>query len=172
MAATHDAGMRELHAKIILAQVRMCVEMDYAQVRVALRDGADAAERDEMLAAEQERDFPGVKDLRGALFNHVERGIGRTERKLKIARVEHGSIFGKVAVLEHRVCLYAERLGAHRRRPEAGPGAEARRGVVGSSEQHDLRIFERTVASYELARLGFHVVYARNGSSSFRMSRT
>ena len=57
-------------------------------------------------------------------------------------------------------------------RPGTRFGPEARRGVVGSSEQHDLRIFERTVASYELVRLGFHVVYARNGSSSFRMSRT
>ena len=46
VATANDARMRELHAEVVVAQVRMCVEMDYVQVRVALRDGADAAERD------------------------------------------------------------------------------------------------------------------------------
>ena len=125
-----------------------------------------------MFASEKERNLAGAKDLRSTRFDHVEGSIWRAKRKLNIARVEYGSIFGKVAVLEHRVCLYAERLRTHRGGSKASPGAEARSGVVRRTEKDDLRIFERTVASYELVRLGFHVVYARNGSSSFRMSRT
>ena len=101
VAAANDTRMRELDTKIVLAQIRMGVEMDYVQVRVALRHGADAAKRDEMLAAKQERDLPGAKDLRGALFDHAEGSVWRTKRKLKIARVEYGSIFGEVAVLKH-----------------------------------------------------------------------
>ena len=93
--------MRELDAKIVLAQVSVRVEMDYMQVRIALRYGADTTKRDEMLAAKQKRNLPGIKNLRGARFDHVEGSIWRAKRKLNIARVEYGSIFGKVAVLQH-----------------------------------------------------------------------
>ena len=54
-----------------------------------------------MLATKQERNLPGVEDIRSSRFDHVEGAVGRTERKLKVSRVEHGRVFGKIVILEH-----------------------------------------------------------------------
>ena len=53
--ATQDTGVRERIAEIVLAQIGVGVEVDDDDIRVLLLDGSERPERDEMLAAKEER---------------------------------------------------------------------------------------------------------------------
>ena len=125
VAAAHDACVGEAHAKVVLTQVGVRVEVDYPQVGMAFRGGADGAERDKMLAAEQERRLPGVEDLRRLRLDHVERAVRRAERQLQVPGVVYKRVRLQVPVLVRRVRLDSEGLRAHGGRPKARPGPEA-----------------------------------------------
>ena len=93
--------------------------MDDAQIRMTLRHGADRAKRDEVFAAEQERNLPRIEDFRSTLLDHFKGAVWCAERKFKVAGVEYARILRDVTVLEHRIRFDAKALRAHRGRPEA-----------------------------------------------------
>ena len=99
--------MRELFAEIVLAQVCVRVEVDYVQLWIFFRSGADGPERDEVFAAEQDGDFPSVQYLVRCLFYRAERRRRVAEGQLNVASVEDFQIF-EVFVLIGAVRLYAE----------------------------------------------------------------
>ena len=156
VAAPQNAGVRERVPEIVLAQIGVRVEVDDDDVRILLLHRAERAERDEVLATEEERTFPVLQDPRGPLLDHLERGLRGAERQLEVARVEDLRVSDEILVLRRRIGLNAEALLPHRGRPEAGARTERRGRIVGRPEEDRIRLAVGLVASDELTGLGSH----------------
>ena len=57
VAAAQHAGMAELCAQIVVPQVGVGIEVDDVQIRVFLHRSPHRAQRDQMLAAQQQREL-------------------------------------------------------------------------------------------------------------------
>ena len=142
-------GVRELFAEIVLAQVCVRVEMDYVQLWIFLRRGADGPERDEVFAAEQGGIFPASSISSAA--SSIARSAGRrvAEWQLYVARVEDFQIFEIFVLIGACTCSMpkdSERIAAG---AEARAGAERGRRVEGRAENYGARLVPRAFAAYE-----------------------
>lgn len=60
-AAPDDAGVGERGAQIVIPQIRVGIEMDNVEIRVALDSRADGPQGDQMLAASMTGSFPSPR---------------------------------------------------------------------------------------------------------------
>ena len=123
--------MAELCAQVVVAQVRVGVEVDDVQVRVPPRERAHRAERHQVLPAQQQGELPIPQDLLRPRLD-VRKGHFRAAKaELQVPAVKDRAV-AKVPVLVGAVRLQAEALvrmgrGAEARaRPEAGRGVKRR----------------------------------------------
>ncbi len=61
VAAAQHTGVAELRTEIVVPQVGVGVEVDDVEVGVFLRHGLHRTQRDQMLAAQQERNLPSCR---------------------------------------------------------------------------------------------------------------
>ena len=161
VAAPQHAGVAQLCAQIVVAQVGVRVKVDNVYLRVMSEYRAEAAQRHQMLAAQQHGQLAVPQDHLRPLLDVAQRLLRAAEAQLQIAAVEH-RVVRQVRVLIGAVRLQHEALVPHRRRAKPRAGAEGRRGVKRRAEQHDGRVLVKPVA----ADKGLNVPLQRHYSST------
>ncbi len=91
VAAADHAGVTELRAEVVVAQIGVGVEVDDVQIGVFLCSRPDRAEGDQMLAAEQDRHFIGLEDLLRPSLNVGQSRLRRAEAELQITSARAAS---------------------------------------------------------------------------------
>ena len=163
VAAAEDTGMAEPGTEVVVPQVGVCVEVDDVQVRVLLHGGPHGPQRDQMFAAQQERELAVLQDLFGAGFDVGQRRFAGAKAKLQVAAVENVEV-GQVGVLIGAVSLQTIALVPDGGRAEPGTGAVAGGGIIRRTVQHDAGGAVAAVA----ADKGFNVGVKHQCSSTSR----
>lgn len=121
MAAAQDTGVAELCAQIVVPQVGVGIKVDDVEVGVLFHHGPHGTQRDQMLAAQQERELAVVQDLCRAALDVGQCALAGAEAELQIAAVEDVKI-GQVGVLVGAVSLQTVAFVPDGSRAEPGPG--------------------------------------------------
>ena len=89
MAAAQDTGVAELCAQIVVPQVGVGIKVDDVEVGVFFHHGPHGTQRDQMLAAQQERELAVVQDLCRAALD-----VGQCEEEYDLIIVDSSDPFG------------------------------------------------------------------------------
>ena len=148
VAAAQHAGVGELYAEVVLAQVGVGVEVYDVHVGEDLMHLAEGTERHEVLAAYHEGCLAVGEYLCRVLRYGVECRLCRAHGQFEVAAVEDADVLQR-AVEVWRVRLQSVRLVAHCRTAEACAGAVAGGGVEGCAEEDHLCFLIVCLAAYE-----------------------
>ena len=88
MAAAQHAGVAQLCTKVVVPQVGVGVEVDDVEVRVLLYRSPHGPQRDQMFAAQQQRELAVCQNLGGAALNVRKGRLAGAEAELQVAAVE------------------------------------------------------------------------------------
>ena len=167
VAAAQHTGVAELRAQIVVPQVGVGVKMHDMQIRVFLHRSPHSAQRDQMLAAQQQRELAVLQNLLCPGLDIGQCQLAGAEAQLQIAAVEHVKV-GQVGVLVGAVGLQTVALVADGGRAEPGTGAVAGGGIVGGTVQHDAGGAVAAVAADEVFNVGSHQCSSTSRSISSR----
>ena len=161
VAAAQHAGVAELGPEIILPQIGVGVKVDDVQLGIPRRHRPHRPQRDQVLAAQQQRQLAVPQDLRRPGFNVDEGALAAAEAEFQVAAVKDLAV-GQVGVLVGAVGLDAVALMPDGRRAEPGPRPVAGGGIVGGAVQHDLGAAVGAVAPDK----GFNIAWQHQRSST------
>ena len=167
VAAAQHTGVAELRAQIVVPQVGMGIEVDDVQVGVFLHRSPHRAQRDQMLAAQQQRELAVLQNFLCPGLDIGQRQLAGAEAQLQITAVEHVKI-GQVGVLVGAVSLQTIALVPDSRRAEPGAGAVAGGGIVRRTVQHDAGGAVAAVAADKVLNVGVHQCSSTSRSISSR----
>ena len=148
VTAAHHAGVAELRAQIVVPQIGVGVKVQDMQIRIPRGQGAHRAERDEMFAADQERELPVTQDDFRPLLNIGESLLRAAEAKLQIAAVKDAAV-GEIVVLIGTVRFQTKALVPDGRGAEARARAVAGGGIKRRAEQYNPRLLVGSFAPDE-----------------------
>ena len=145
----------------------MGVKVDDVQVGVFLHCSPHRAQRDQMLAAQQQRELAVAQDLGGAGLDVGQSALAGAEAQFQVAAVKHVKV-RQVGVLVGAVGLQTVALVADGGRAEPGTGAVAGGGIVGGTVQHDAGGAVAAVAADKVFNVGSHQCSSTSRSISSR----
>ena len=123
-ATTHDTGMTQFSAKIIVTQIRVSIKMNDMNVRILVKNSFYCPKRYKMLTTNQKRYFFIVYDLFRFSLNIFKCLFRRTEAKLQITAIKYIRIF-KILILIRTICFDTKAFVAYCGRTESRTGAKA-----------------------------------------------
>ena len=167
VAAAEHTGVAELGSQIVVPQVGVGVEVDDVEIRVLLHCSPHGPQRDQMFAAQQQRELAVCQNFGGAALNVGKGRLTGAEAELQVATVEDVEV-GQVGVLVGAVGLQPVALVPDGSGAEPGTGAVAGGGIVGRTVQHDAGGAVAAVAADEVFNVGSHQCSSTSRSISSR----